>query len=329
VAGQGAAVGLAEVVPAGAISRGLEGRKLAGIGEMARSSARVRMFTDDGRGVQDSRLLRRAMEYLKTFDAICAEHCEDDMLAEGGQMNEGEFSSLLGLKGIPAVAEEIPLARDLALVRLTGVRFHALHISTAGSVELIRQAKAQGLRVTAEVTPHHLVFTDSDLATYDTNLKVNPPIRTSADIDALRAGLADGTIDAIATDHAPHAAEEKEAEFEAAPPGMIGLETALAAVLTDLVGAGQLSLSQVIERMSTNPARIGGFKGQGSLSPGAPANLVVFDPDAEWVVDPNRFASFSRNTPWAGRKLKGRVIHTAFQGRLTVRDGNLLQEVAA
>jgi dihydroorotase len=329
IASQGLAVGMVEVVPAGAITKGLEGHQLAGIGEMSRSSARVRIFTDDGRGVQDSRLLRRAMEYMKAFEAVCAEHCDDELLSEGGQMNEGEFSSLLGLKGIPAAAEEIPLARDLALTRLTGVRFHALHVSTAGSVELIRQAKAQSLRVTAEVTPHHLVLTDADLTSYDTNFKVNPPLRTSADVEALRAGLADGTIDAVATDHAPHSAEEKEAEFESAPPGMIGLETALAVVLTEMVDTDQLSLIQAIERLATNPAQIAGLKGQGSLSSGAPANLIVFDPAAEWVVDPSKFASFSRNSPWAGRKLKGKVLYTAFNGRLTVRDGNLLQEVAA
>lgn len=329
VHGRAREVGLVEAIPAGAISKGLEGLELAPVGEMVHSSARVRMFTDDGRGVQDARLLRRAMEYIKAFDAVVAEHCEDASLAESGQMHEGEFSSLLGLRGIPAEAEEIPLARDLALARLTGARLHILHVSTAGSVEAIRRAKAEGLRVTAEATPHHLVLTDAELTSYDTNLKVNPPLRTAPDVEALRAGFSDGTIDALSTDHAPHSAEEKEAEFEAAPPGMMGLETALAVVMTELVEPGIVTLSQAIERMSMNPARILGLSGQGGpVEPGGAANLVVFDPDAEWIVDPSKFASLSRNSPWAGRRLKTRVLHTVFQGRLVVRDGSLLTEVA-
>lgn len=330
VAARGRRVGLAEVMPAGAITRGLEGRHLAPIGEMAACAARVRLFTDDGRGVQDARLLRRAMEYIRGFGAICAEHCEEASLAEGGQMHEGELSSALGLKGVPPEAEEIALARDLALVRLTGVRFHALHVSTAGSVELIRRAKAQGLPVTAEATPHHMVLTDAELTSYDTNFKVNPPLRSAADVEALRRGLAEGTIDAVATDHAPHAGQEKEAEFELAPPGMIGLETALAAVLHELVGGGALSLFEAVRRMSTTPARILGLEGQGGpLTPGTPANLTVFDPDARWVVDPSRFTSLSRNSPWAGRQLTGKVLHTVSGGRLVVREGKLLQGVAA
>jgi dihydroorotase len=330
VAAQGRIVGLTQVIPAGAITRGLGGKEMALIGEMVLSGARVRVFTDDGRGVQDARLLRRAMEYIKGFDAICAEHCDEASLSDGGQMHEGEFSSQLGLKGIPAEAEEIALARDLALVRMTGVRFHALHVSTAGSAELIRRAKAEGLWVTAEATPHHLALTDAELVSYDTNLKVNPPLRTAADVEALRAALADGTIDAIATDHAPHSLEEKEVEFESAPPGMIGLETALAVILTELVDAGTLTLVQVVERLSTNPARILGLDGQGGpVVAGAAANLVVFDPSAEWVVDPGEFASASSNTPWAGRKLKGRVLHTVFGGRLVVRDGRVAAEAYA
>lgn len=324
VAARGRWIGLCEIHPAGAITKGLEGKQISPVGEMVASAARVRLFTDDGRGVQDARLLRRAMEYMRGFGAVCAEHCDDASLSEGGQMHEGEFSSLLGLKGIPAEAEEIALARDLALARLTGVRFHALHVSTAGSVALIRRAKAQGLAVTAEATPHHCVLTDAELVSYDTNLKVNPPLRTAADVEAVRAGLADGTIDAIATDHAPHAAEEKEAEFEAAPPGMLGLETALAVVLTELVGGGVLGLPEAVRRMSANPARILGLDGQGGpVVAGAPANLVVFDPEARWKPDPSAFASLSRNTPWAGRELRGRVVHTLYGGRLVVRDGRL------
>lgn len=326
VAGRGRELGLVEVIPAGAITKGLEGLELAAIGEMVHSSARVRMFTDDGRGVQDARLLRRAMEYIKGFDAICAEHCEDSSLAEGGQMHEGEFSSLLGLKGIPAEAEEVALARDLALARLTGARFHALHVSTAGSVAMIRRAKSEGLQVTAEATPHHLSLTDEELVSYDTNLKVNPPLRSNADVEAIRSGVADGTIDAIATDHAPHSPEEKEAEFEAAPPGMIGLETALGVILAELQGL--LSLADIVRLMSTNPARILRLDRQGGpIEVGAPANLVVFDPNLKWVVDSSRFVSGSRNSPWAGRNLKGRVLHTVFEGRLVVRDGSLFAEV--
>lgn len=322
IASRGRAAGLVEVVPAGAITKGLEGKTMAAIGEMFHSSARVRMFTDDGKGVQDARLLRRAMEYIKGFDAICAEHCEEATLSSGGQMNEGEFSSSLGLQGIPAEAEELALARDLALVRLTGVRFHALHVSTAGSVELIRKAKADGLRVTAEAAPHHFALTDADLIGYDTNFKVNPPLRSVADVEAIRAGLGDGTIDAIATDHAPHSAEEKEAEFEIAPPGMIGLETALGVAITELVDRGVLNLTELISRMSVAPARILGLDGFGGpIRPGAPANIVVFDPEAEWQVQARDLASLSRNSPWIGRTLKGKVIHTIFQGRLVTLEG--------
>jgi dihydroorotase len=323
--GRGRAVGLVDVLPAGAITRALEGKVLTPVGELARSAARVRMVTDDGRGVQDTRLLRRAMEYAKGFDVILAEHCEDDALAAGGQMNEGEMSSVLGLRGIPAEAEEIPVARDIALARLTGARLHLLHVSTAGSVEMVRRAKAAGIRVTAEATPHHATLTDGELASYDTNCKVNPPLRTAADVEAIRAGLADGTIDAIASDHAPHAVEEKEAEFEVAPFGLIGLETALAVVLTDLVGPGVIPLARAVHLMSTGPARLAGLDGHGGpVVPGARANLVVFDPSARWVVDVRRFASQSRNTPWAGKGLSGKVLHTVYDGRWVVRDGELL-----
>ncbi|GAC1362305.1 MAG: dihydroorotase [Actinomycetota bacterium] len=311
-------LGLTQVVPAGALTQGLAGKHLSAIGEMATSLARVRLFTDDGKGVQDSRLLRRAMEYIKGFGGICAEHCDDECLSEGGHMHEGQYSSRLGLRGQPSAAEDIALARDIALVRLTGVRFHALHVSTAGSVEIIRQAKAEGLAVTAEATPHHLTLTDAALCGYDTNFKVNPPLRAASDLEALRVGLADGTIDNIATDHAPHAAHEKESEFEAAPPGLIGLETALGVVLTDLVGGGVLSLPEAIARLSTAPARILRLEGQGGpVSPGTRANLVVFDPTA----------SRSRNCPWAGRELAGRTLVTIFDGRIVARDGKVAEGV--
>ncbi len=324
VAATGRFLGLIQVIPAGALTQGLEGRHLAAIGEMATSTARVRIFTDDGHGVQDARLLRRAMEYVKGFGAICAEHCDDESLSQGGHMHEGEYSSRLGLRGQPAEAEELALARDVALVRLTGARFHALHVSTARSVDIIRRAKAEGLPVTAEATPHHLTLSDASLIDYDTNFKVNPPLRSAGDVEALRAGLADGTIDNIATDHAPHAVHEKEAEFEEAPPGLIGLETALGVILTDLVGAGVLTMGDMIRRMSVAPARILGLQGQGGpVVPGARANLVVFDPTARWRVDPAQFASRSRNCPWAGRELVGWVIATIFEGRVVAREGRV------
>jgi len=316
VASEGIRAGLAEVIPAGAITQGLAGKQISAVGEMSRCSAKVVMFTDDGKGVADSRLLRRAMEYIKGFGGICAEHCEDAALSESGQMHEGEISDLLGLKGIPAEAEEVALGRDLALAKLTGVHFHALHVSTAGSVELIRRAKAAGIRVTAEATPHHLALTDSELVAYDPNFKMNPPLRSPSDIEALRQGLADGTIDAIATDHAPHALEEKEAEFELAPPGIVGLETALGVVITEVVNSGVLTLAEAIRVMSFAPAGILRLKSQGGpLVQGEPANITVFDPSAEWMVDTSTFLSKSRNSPWAGRTLKGQILHTIFMGK--------------
>lgn len=319
--------GLCDVIPAGAITKNLEGKYITPVGEMVTCSAGVRMFTDDGKGVQDSRILRRAMEYIKGFDAICAEHCDDAALSEGGQMNEGYYSDLLGLKGMPAAAEDIALARDLVLARLTGVRYHALHVSTKGSVELIRQAKAQGVRVTAEVTPHHLILTDSELQSFDPVYKVNPPLRSNSDVEACRIGLADGTLDAIATDHAPHSPEEKESEFELAPPGMIGLETALGLMIKEMVEGGVLTLPELVRRLTTLPAGILRLAGQGGpVAEGAPANLTVFDPSAEWTVDPAKFVSKSRNTPWKGARLKGRTLYTVFGGTLVVRDGEISPE---
>jgi dihydroorotase len=252
---------------------------------------------------------------------VIAEHCEDASLAEGGQMHEGYWSSVLGLAGAPSAAEEVVVARDLTLARLTGGRLHLCHLSSAGSVDIVRRAKAEGLAVTAEVTPHHLALTDEDLAEYDTNLKVNPPLRQPDDRDALRAGLADGTIDAVATDHAPHAVEDKEQEFDHAPPGTIGLETALAVVLTELVRPGLMPLARAVEAMSTAPARILGAADHGGpLEPGRPANIVVFDPEAEWIVEPP-FASRSRNSAFTGRTLRGKVVHTMYRGELVVHEG--------
>jgi dihydroorotase len=325
----GREAGLVEVLPVGALSRGLEGVQMADLGEMARSAARVRMFTDDGKGIQDSLFARRAMEYLLAFGGIYAEHCEDASLAAGGQMHEGERSAALGLRGIPAEAEELMAARDIALARLTGARLHLLHISTRGTVELVRAAKAEGVAVTAEATPHHFSLTDAALETYDPNTKVNPPLRTEADRAAIVAGLADGAIDAIATDHAPHAREEKDQEFSYAPPGMIGLETALALTITNLVRPGHLTPMQAIERLSAAPARILGLDGQGGpLVAGSRANLVVFDPGATWTVEPERFSSLGRNTPFGGATLFGKVLHTFYAGARTVAAGEVLQRVA-
>jgi dihydroorotase len=314
------AAGTCDVFPVGAITRGLGGEAMAELGEMV--DAGVRLFSDDGRSVPNARLLRNALTYVRAFEGVViAEHCEDASLAEGGQMHEGLTSSSLGLAGQPREAEEVVVARDLAIARLTGGRLHLCHLSSAGSVELVRRAKAEGLRVTAEVTPHHLAFTEEDLLTYDTNMKMNPPLRTGEDRRDLRAALADATIDAVATDHAPHAVEEKEAEFDQAPFGTIGLETALAAVLTHLVEPGEVTLSRAIEALSTAPARILGAGDHGGpIESGRPANLVVFDPSAEWSVEPP-FASRSRNSAFLGRTLRGRVVHTMLRGELVVADG--------
>ncbi|HVF52690.1 MAG TPA: dihydroorotase [Actinomycetota bacterium] len=312
----GREAGTLQVVPAGALSVGLEGERMAAYGAMATSAARVKLFTDDGHGVQDAGFARRAMEYLVAFDGIYAEHCEDAGLAAGGHMHEGERSSSLGLRGVPAAAEEIMAARDIDLCRLTGCRLHLLHISTARTVELVRRAKDEGLPVTAEATPHHFALTDELVESYDPNAKVNPPLRTDEDCAAIRAGLADGTIDAIATDHAPHAPEEKELDFASAPPGMIGLETALAITMTELVQPGVLSLDAAIDLLSARPAAILGLDEQGSIAQGRAANVAIFSPDERWTVDPNAFRSKSRNTPFAGREVVGRVRYTFFEGRL-------------
>ncbi len=316
----GARAGLCDVFPIGAITRGIEGEVIAELGEMV--EAGVRVFSDDGHAVPSARVLRNALTYVKTFeDVVIAEHCEDDALADGGQMHEGYRSYSLGLAGKPRESEEILVARDIALARLTGGRLHVLHLSSVGSVDMVRRARSEGIRVTAEVTPHHLAFTDEDLRTYDTNFKVNPPLRTSEDRDALRAALAEGTIDVVGTDHAPHAVEEKEVEFDQAPPGTIGLETSLAAILTYLVEPGLLALDRAIAVLSTAPARlIGASDHGGPIEPGRPANLVVFDPEAEWVVEPP-FASRSRNSAFIGTKLRGRVVHTVYRGELVVADG--------
>jgi dihydroorotase len=315
------AAGSCDVFPVGAISRGLAGETLAEMGEMVESG--VRVFSDDGQSVPTARLLRNALTYVKAFpvDVVLAEHAEDASLVEGGQMHEGVRSSALGLAGRPAEAEEIIVARDLAVARACGGRLHLCHLSTAQAVELVRRAKAEGVRVTAEVTPHHLVGTEDDLVTYDTMKKMNPPLRTAEDREALKAGLADGTIDVIATDHAPHAVEEKDMEFDLAPPGTIGLETALAVVLTHLVDPGVLPLTRAIEALATTPARILGAADHGGpLEPGRPANLVVFDPEAAWTVEAP-FVSKARNSAFLGARLRGKVRFTMLRGAFTVADG--------
>jgi dihydroorotase len=318
----GQEAGHCDVRPVGAVTVGLGGDQLAELGAMADSAARVRVFSDDGKCVHDALLMRRALEYVKAFDGVVAQHAQDPELTDGAQMNEGVVSGRLGLAGWPAVAEEAIIARDCLLAAHVGSRVHFCHVSTAGSVELIRWAKSKGWNVTAEVTPHHLLLTDELVASYDPVFKVNPPLRTQEDVEALRAGLADGTIDAVATDHAPHALEDKETEWAAAAFGMTGLETALSVVATAMVETGLLDWAGVADRMSVRPARIGRLSTHGQpLVPGAPANLVLVDPAARWTVDPAQTASRSRNTPFRGNELAARVVATFLRGRPTVLDG--------
>jgi dihydroorotase len=329
VARRGAEVGLVDVRPVGAVSHGLAGETLAEIGNMARSAARVRVFSDDGRCVHDSRLMRRALEYVKPFGAVIAQHAQDPRLADDAACaHEGELSGRLGLPGWPAVAEESIIARDVMLAEHTGSRLHVCHVSTGGSVELIRWAKQRGIAVTAEVTPHHLLLTCDLLESYDPVFKVNPPLRPSRDVEELRAALADGTIDAVATDHAPHAAHDKDHAFGDAAFGMLGLQTALGVVAETMVATDLLDWAGVADRMSVRPAAIGLVAGHGvALEVGAPANLTLVDPAGSWTVDPARLASKGRNTPFAGRTLPARVVATLLRGRPTVLDGRVLEGV--
>ncbi|GGM41776.1 dihydroorotase [Micromonospora sonchi] len=318
----GREAGLVDVQPIGAVTVGLAGERLAELGAMADSAARVRIFSDDGHCVADPRLMRRALEYVKAFDGIIAQHAEEPRLTEGAQMHEGEVSTRLGLTGWPAVAEEAIIARDVLLAEHVGSRLHVCHVSCAGSVEVLRQAKARGVRVTAEVTPHHLLLTDARAETYDPVYKVNPPLRTATDIAALRAALVDGVIDIIATDHAPHAVEDKECEWAYARPGMLGLETALSIAL-DVLGP---EWDLIAERMSRTPARIAGLTEHGhDPAPGAPANLTLVDPAARRVIDPAESASRSRNTPYARMALPGRIVATFLRGEATVLDGKAVK----
>ncbi len=310
--------GYCDVQPIGAVTVGLAGERLAELGAMADSVARVRVFSDDGKCVSDAVLMRRALEYVKAFDGVVAQHAQEPRLTEGAQMNEGQLSGELGLTGWPAVAEEAIIARDVLLADHVGSRLHVCHLSTRGSVEIVRWAKGRGINVTAEVTPHHLLLTDDLVRSYDPIYKVNPPLRSADDVEAVREGLADGTIDIVATDHAPHPMEDKECEWDAAAFGMLGLETALSIVQQTMVDTGRLTWAQVADRMSTKPAEIGRVADHGRpLAAGEPANLVLYDPTATRVVDPAETASLSRNTPYAGLKLPGRVVATYLRGKKT------------
>jgi dihydroorotase len=316
---------LVDVQPVGAVTKGLQGVELAELALMARCRARVRVFSDDGRCVDDARVMRRALEYVKAFGGVVSQHAQDPKLADHlACCHEGELSGRLGLPGWPGVAEEAIVARDVMLARYTGSRVHIAHVSTAGTVEVIRWAKAQGLHVTAEVTPHHLVLTTDLLAGYDPTFKVNPPLRGSEDVQMLRAALADGTIDAVATDHAPHARHDKEHVFVEAASGMLGLETALSVISDVMVGSGLLDWAGVAQVMSVRPARIAGLAGHGRpIAVGEPANLTLVDPSATVSVDREASMSLSRNNPWHGRRLTGAVHATLLRGRPTVMKGAL------
>ena len=323
---RGRAVGLVEVIPVGAVTKALAGQELAELGLMARSRARVRLFSDDGHCVQDARVMRRALEYLKPFGGVISQHAQDSNLAgPAACCHEGETSGRLGLPGWPGAAESVIVARDVQLARHTASRVHIAHVSTAESVEIIRWAKAKGIAVTAEVTPHHLALGTELVAGYDPTFKVNPPLRPSADQEALRDALADGTIDAVATDHAPHARHDKEHTFEAAAFGMLGLETAFGVVHDLMVTSGRMTMTDLALRMSVNPARIGGLDEHGrGIEVGAPANLVLVDPARRVTVDRATSASLSRNNPWHGMSVTGAVHTTILRGRPTAHDGKVI-----
>lgn len=323
----GQEAGLVDVFPIGAVTQGLKGESLSEIGAMADSIAGVRVFSDDGNCVFDPLVMRRALEYIKKFDAVIAQHAQEPRLTVGSQMNEGSVSAILGLKGWPAVAEEAIIARDVLLVDHVKSRLHICHVTTAGGVEIIRWAKARGINVTAEVTPHHLLLTDELARSYDPIFKVNPPLRSERDVMALREALADGTIDIVATDHAPHSVESKECEWQEASFGMLGLETAISIVQKTMVDTGMLTWAGVADRLSSAPARIGGYENHGkNLALGTKANITIIDPSATWVVDRDLVASKSRNTPFHGYELPGVVTHTFFNGLPTLIDGLLVSK---
>jgi dihydroorotase len=318
----GQEAGLLDVFPIGAVTQGLKGESLSEIGAMADSVARIRVFSDDGNCVSDPLVMRRALEYIKKFGGVIAQHAQDPRMTIGSQMNEGEISARLGLKGWPAVAEEAIIARDVLLADHVKSRLHICHLTTAGGVEIIRWAKARGIDVTAEVTPHHLLLTDDLARSYDPVYKVNPPLRTESDVHALREALADGTIDIVATDHAPHPTESKECEWQEAAFGMLGLETALSIVQKTMVDTGLMNWLQVADRMSIAPAKIGGYENHGQpLVVGSIANLVVINPTKKWTVDRDLVLSKSSNTPYHGHELPGVITHTFFKGKATYSNG--------
>ena len=325
----GARAGYVEVFPIGAVTKGLEGTQMAELGLMNKSQANVKVFSDDGKCVSDALVMKRALEYVKSFDGVIAQHAQEPTLTDGAQMNESELSAVLGLKGWPAVAEESIIARDVLLAEHTGARLHICHLSTAGSVEVVRWAKSRGIDVTAEVTPHHLMLTEQLVSEYNPLYKVNPPLRKQSDVIALREALIDGTIDIIATDHAPHAAELKDCEFSAAAFGMVGLETAAAVAQNVLIESGRSNWQRLAEVLSHNPARIGRDENQGeAIAVGAVANLTLIDPEATRTISAQT-ASKSSNNPYQGLQLKGKVVHTIYRGQFTVRGAELQKVVSA
>ena len=321
----GQEAGFCDVFPIGAVTQGLAGKSLAELGAMANSKAKVRIFSDDGKCVSDPLLMRRALEYVKTFNGIIAQHAQEPALTVDSQMNEGIVSSKLGLTGWPAVAEEAIIARDILLAEHVGSRLHICHLTTAGGVDLVRFAKSRGINVTAEVTPHHLLLTDDLVMNYDSVYKVNPPLRTEKDVLALRKGLADGTIDIVGTDHAPHPTEDKDCEWQSAAFGMVGLETALSVVVKAMIETKLMSWGDLVDRMSIAPAKIAGYSRHGQiLKVGAAANLTIIDTTANWIVDRNRLASKSKNTPFEGMKLPSQVLHTFLSGKQVLNNGEIV-----
>jgi dihydroorotase len=321
----GQEAGFCDVFPIGAVTQGLAGKSLAELGAMANSKARVRIFSDDGKCVSDPLLMRRALEYVKTFNGIIAQHAQEPALTVDSQMNEGIVSSKLGLVGWPAVAEEAIIARDILLAEHVGSRLHICHLTTAGGVDLVRFAKSRGINVTAEVTPHHLLLTDDLVSNYDPVFKVNPPLRTEKDVLALRNGLADGTIDIVGTDHAPHPTEDKDCEWQSAAFGMVGLETALSVVVKAMIDTKLMSWVDLVHRMSIAPAKIAGYARHGQqIKVGSTANLTIIDTNANWIVDRNRLASKSKNTPFEGMALPAQVVHTFLNGKQVLKDGAIM-----